>query len=382
MIQINIKFIPFLPDDSNIYLVGGTVRDILLGTPPKDYDLVTTDDPKALAEQIAEKAKSRAVALGKPGLRIYRVTAGEQTFDIAPAKGGTIESDLKKRDFTINALAVSAATGKLIDLQNGIEDLHDAKIRMVSEENLTEDPLRMLRAYRMGACLNFTIEPKTGQTISKGAFRIYTSAGERIRDELLKLFGAANSYPYLAEMDETGLLSGIFPEIEPLKHCQQNRFHDADVFAHTLSAYAHLEKGISSPETLLPDTSAAALLLESAPCVPLLKYSLLLHDLGKPETRTIDEKGTVHFYTHEAAGARIVGVEMNRDQPPAQVLQQRQAVRGFYHQTPSAAAVSLHGPRAEPFDPKGGLPVFFKMRSSHPGLAAPCRCRQRRQRAS
>ncbi len=303
--QINTKFFPFPTGLPDVYLVGGTVRDILLNTSPKDYDLVAIRDPMALAEQIAQKAESRVIALGKPGLRLYRVVAGQQVFDIAPAKGECIASDLKQRDFTINALAIRLETGEVLDPTGGLEDIHGKKIRMISYENLKQDPLRMLRAYRIGACLNFIIDGPTRDAISREAFRIRESAGERVREELMKLLATPNAFPHLAGMDETGLLLEILPEMAPLKHCGQNRYHDSTVFEHTLRAFKELESLITSPEVVIAGVEPTPELFKSPARLALLKLSLLLHDLGKPEAQSVDEKGNIHFYAHETVGADI-----------------------------------------------------------------------------
>jgi len=308
MIQINTNFIPNIP---GTYIVGGTVRDILLGIPPKDYDIVTLGDPAALADRIAANSNGKVIKLGKPGITIFRIISQSQAFDVAPVAGITIESDLKKRDFTINALAIDVSTGRIIDIFNGVEDLKKKKIRMISSENFKADPIRLLRAYRLGAFLNFSIDQKTGSAIKDVSFRIAESAGERIRDELIKLFNTSCSYQYILMMNETGLLTHLFPELKALKNCSQNKYHTYDVFDHTLKAYAFLENLIHAPGLILNKFEELENFLSKSKQNTLLKHAILLHDIGKPSARSVDKNGLVHFYAHEKISADMA-VKINK----------------------------------------------------------------------
>ncbi|MFZ2633266.1 MAG: HDIG domain-containing metalloprotein [Desulfosalsimonadaceae bacterium] len=298
--QININFIPKTP---KTYLVGGTVRDMILGIPPKDYDLVTLDDPRQTAGRIAESIAGRVVALGKPGKMVFRVITRGLSLDVTPASGASIEEDLKKRDFTVNALAVSLSSGRLIDLFNGALDLQNKIIRMISVDNLRADPIRLLRAYRLAAFLNFSIDPETGRSIAAEASRISTSAGERVRDELMKLLDTPGAHRYVSQMDDAGLLTAIFPELLPLKACSQNEYHQFDVFEHTMQAVDYLEKLLHTPENLIPEHHSLKNVQPAINRWPLLKYAILLHDIGKPQTRSVDTNGRVHFYHHEQESA-------------------------------------------------------------------------------
>jgi poly(A) polymerase len=193
---------------------------------------------------------------------------------------------------------MNVASGRIIDLFNGIKDLNDKKIRMISSKNLKADPIRLLRAYRLGALLNFSIDQKTSSAIKAESFRIYESAGERIRDELTKLFNSSCSYQYLVMMNKTGLLASIFPELEPLKKCSQNRYHCYDVFDHTLKAYEHLEKILQNPEAMTAQIKSLKILLPCTDHIALLKHAILLHDIGKPSAISVYKKNHVHFYDH------------------------------------------------------------------------------------
>jgi poly(A) polymerase len=302
--QININF---MPQSKNLFIVGGTVRDILLNRPPRDYDIVTTDDPMDAATQIAALSGGRVIKLGKPGMYLYRVTSGRIECDVTAAEKKSIISDLMARDFTVNAMAVSTAGGDLIDPANGRRDLERKVIRMISGKNLTADPIRFLRAWRLAAELEFSISPETLEAIRADGHMVVRSAGERIRDELIKFFAAPVSADYIDDFAGTRMISAIFPGINDLKECTQNAYHDFDVFHHTLKTYAGLEAILNRPASAgLSDKRIMDFF--SAPANrPLLKCAALLHDIGKPAVRTTDDTGRVHFYGHEQVGADMAG---------------------------------------------------------------------------
>lgn len=308
---MSLKMIPFdpnmLPDTPKAFLVGGSVRDLLLGLSSSDYDIAVSGNPEKYAKQTARNLSGRLVLMGKPGQEIYRVVTQAFTIDISPIKGTSIQMDLMQRDFTVNAIACDLASGKRIDPLGAKSDLDEKKIRMVSGKAFKKDPIRLLRAFRLSASLNFIIEPKTLATIGKYAPLIKNVAGERIRSEIMELFRAKKVYPLLLQMADSTLLFHLFPDLKPLKGCKQNRFHALDVYQHTLSAFSHLEIIQNNPA----DSTHRALIQspEAAEKIDwvLLKCSMLLHDIGKPSTRTSDPEGTVHFYGHAEKGSQMAG---------------------------------------------------------------------------
>lgn len=202
-----------LPPAHGVFLVGGGVRDLLLGRRAADIDLVVTGDARAYALRLAAARGGRMVDIGTPRFRLYRVAAAGQLIDVSPAAGADIREDLRRRDFTINSLALNTASGELIDIAAGREDIAAGVIRMVSADVFRADPVRLIRAFRLAAQFNFSIEPQTLAAIAGDAGRISSSAGERIREELFKLLAAEACAAALEGMHVAGVLSAVFPEL-------------------------------------------------------------------------------------------------------------------------------------------------------------------------
>jgi poly(A) polymerase len=278
---------------------------LLLDRIPTDYDIAVTGNPKKFAENMAKNISGRLFEMGKPGQMIIRVVSKDNIFDITSLNGSFIEDDLKKRDFTINAMAYDLSSGEIIDCLGGLRDLADKKVRMVSTDVFKKDPIRLIRAYRIAACLNFEIESRTASRISDYAKLIHHSAGERIREEIFKMLGTSKSYRYLSQMADAGLLTAIFPDLDRLKGCIQNSRHLYDVFEHTMKAYLHLETLLNDPGKILPDTCIQIRRYLDEEKTVLLKYAILLHDMGKPRAKTIDNGGEVHFYGHSRKSADL-----------------------------------------------------------------------------
>jgi len=304
------KWTHSLPKARGVYVVGGTLRDLLLGLRPADCDLATESDPLDYAQRLARSTEGRLVPLGKPGKMVYRVITAGVVYDVCSVEGGSISADLKRRDFTINAIALDIDSGKILDVTGGLEDISSGCIRMVSQKAFDADPLRLLRAYRIGASLGFDIEPSTVAAICKRADRICATAAERIREELAKFFQNAASYTYLLQMAQSGLLFSIFPELESLQGCTQNSYHHHDAWHHTLAAYRALEELLTAPRW------TQRRFFELTRSVSLhggmLKFAMLLHDIGKPLTRAGQNGSSVHFYGHQKQGALLVGTIADR----------------------------------------------------------------------
>ena len=271
------------PEKTGVYVVSGSIRDLLSGRKPLDYDLAVGHDPELFARRLADATSGHAVELGKHSFKMIRVITGDHLFDITPISGDGIISDLRDRDFTINAMAMEVSSGNLIDPLEGQKDLKAGKVRMVSRDVFRRDPLRLIRAYRMASMFAFSIDKDTRAAIAEDAELIRKTAGERIREELFKILLNTGSHLYLTQMAQSGLLFGIFPEFLNLK---QLRLHPNDprtVFDQTLDAYDQLEKLLNPDGNFRQSTGLPFRDAQGSRSV-LLKWSLLFHDLGLGKT--------------------------------------------------------------------------------------------------
>jgi len=297
-----------VPTASPVYLVGGCVRDMLLARTPDDYDVVVSaPEADAYADHLAKKCRSRTVVIGKEPDIIYRIPCRGRLIDVIPMVGESIQADLLNRDLTANALAVDLQTAMLIDVCGGVSDIESRTIRMVSERAFQNDPLRMLRAYRIAAQIGFSIDPHTLAAISRHASALVTSAAERIRMELFKLLGCDRSLWAIRSMADNRLLGALFPEIEACRGCTQNQYHRFDVLDHTLMVFSAMETAWTQSLDGLAESLAAFARSLPAPERAWMKLAALLHDIGKPVVRTVGSDGAVHFYGHEAVGAEMAG---------------------------------------------------------------------------
>lgn len=293
-----------IPIEKGAYIVGGSLRDLILERIPADYDIAVLLFPEKYAACLASCVNGHVVEIGKQGQKIYRVVSENGAFDISAIEGKTIEDDLAKRDFAINAIGYDLYSEKIIDLYGGINDLSIKKIRMVSKEVFKKDPVRLIRAYRIAAALDFEIESETAHAIIDNAGLITKAAGERIKAELFKMLSCPKSYDYMYQMYETGLLFEIFPELSALQGCKQNKHHAYDVLDHSLTAFSRLE--ILLNEKIL-DTGFKGFPIPdmNRQRSALLKYSILIHDIGKPSALTVGDDGNIHFFGHEIIGAKM-----------------------------------------------------------------------------
>ncbi|OPL19891.1 MAG: hypothetical protein AVO35_00045 [Candidatus Aegiribacteria sp. MLS_C] len=290
-----------------LYLVGGCVRDRLLKKPTADYDLATDTSPE-LTMRILREAGWRAYPLGiefgtvattmdTPGgpeevqITTFRCSESYRKGSRHPEVvfGGSIVEDLVRRDFTINAMAMDCS-GNLIDPVGGREDIQRGLIRtpMEPEETFSEDPLRMLRAFRFACSLGFEIEEGTFRAVSRRKSMIQGISRERWKMEMDRLLAdpdPRSTASVLQLMRKSGLLAEMIPEFEEVFRqdgLSQGPAHRGDIWEHTMDA---VSKAVSD-----------------SPCV---RWALLLHDIGKPGCRTVNGDGRVHFYGHETRGGEI-----------------------------------------------------------------------------
>ena len=293
MIKHNITYggIMFIPNDVRAildtlkingyegYIVGGSVRDATMGTFPKDYDITTNALPEVITKIFYKtiptgiKHGTITVMINAVGYEVTTYRIDGEYLDNRRPSGVTfvssLEEDLARRDFTINALAYNAQDG-LIDYFGGIRDLENKIIRAVGEpdKRFKEDALRMLRAIRFAASLDFDIEEKTMLAIKNNYNLISNISNERIRDELFKMLVSNNTTKALKLLEETKLLQVILPELQlSVGFNQQNPHHDKDIFSHIL------------------------VVVEKCPPVLNIRMAALLHDIAKPDCFTIDASG-------------------------------------------------------------------------------------------
>jgi len=285
------------------YLVGGCLRDGLLGLPPKDYDIVTSALPGELIDIFSNQPKNRILLTGlkhgtitllknKQPIEITTYIAYDKTI------GGTLESDLARRDFTINAIAYDPINNIINDPHDGINDLKGDTIKIKAVENgrlrFTEDPVRILRAYYMMAIAEkankmWDIDAETANAVIELKHMLCDEAVERQRDVLFKILTSPTPRKILETMAEHGVLFEIIPEMAPMAYLEQNEHHTQNVLQHTFSVVENTQDDITT------------------------RMAALLHDIGKPISISQDEKnGTIHFYEHEKIGSPIAKTILNR----------------------------------------------------------------------
>ncbi len=287
------------------YVVGGTVRDLILNRESRDYDVALIGDPFSIARGFANTIRGAFVVLHER-FPTARVVKGDCIFDFTSLRGGSIADDLLSRDFTANAIAVSIFdSSDLTDVTGGLSDIEHKVIRMVSKDNLADDPVRLLRALRFAAELGFTIEQATLDAVRALRGLISGSAAERLWAELKMLFLARDSSAVVRSACGTGLLFELIPELERLRGLLQNRHHHLDAFGHTMAAYQEAESIINNPR--LPFSENFQFWLKtSAQKIAMVKLSVLLHDIGKYRTVEHMADGHISFYRHENEGTEIV----------------------------------------------------------------------------
>jgi tRNA nucleotidyltransferase/poly(A) polymerase len=299
----------YLPRAKNAYLVGGTVRDLIMERRPVDCDLAVAGDPDDFARSLLKSIPGRQVVIGRGDQTVLRVVTAQSVFDICALSGAGIEEDLARRDFTINAMAVCLSSGRLIDPFNGRADIAAGRVRSVADSVFADDPARLLRAYRVAAQLGFGIEANTSEAIARHAFRIEGTAGERLREELFKLLAVTDAAEYLAQMAVSGLLGRLFPELEALVGCRQPSPHQWDAFDHSLETVRRLEELLDDWPSPLSAYRRSIDALNDPDAAARLKCTALLHDIGKPHCRSTGRDGRIHFHGHPAHSGRLaVGI--------------------------------------------------------------------------
>lgn len=307
-----------LGNQERIWIAGGAVRDAALGHDVVDLDLAVAGDPAAVAKAIARAAAGHSFELSAE-FATWRVVAADHSWqiDVTTLRGATIEADLGERDFTIGAVAVPLAGGEPLDPFGGLADLERGLLRTVSERSFAADPLRLLRAARFAAGLELEIDPATMALARAEASRAAEPAGERQLVELRKLVGGPDPLRGMRLLDELGLTAAVLPELEALRGVEQGPNHHLDVHGHTMAVLAHaleVERDLDRFGGERGDELRALLdepLADEMSRGTALRFGALLHDIGKPATRS-EKDGFVTFIGHDRDGVEIVGTLCKR----------------------------------------------------------------------
>jgi poly(A) polymerase len=288
-------------------LVGGSVRDALLGGLGEDLDFTTDARPEQVLRVVrpwADAVWEVGIAFGTVGARRgdYRIeitTYRSERYDAASRKpdvryGRELAGDLRRRDFTVNAMAIALPDRRFVDPYHGLRDLAERTLRTpcTPQESFNDDPLRMLRAARFSARLGFEVAPEVVEAMTELADRISIVSAERIRDELVKLVTAPHPRRGLSLLVRTGLADRVLPELPRLRLERDEHHRHKDVYEHTLTV---LEQAIA---------------LEDAGPDFVLRFAALMHDVGKPKTRRFEPDGGVSFHHHEVVGAHMTRARM------------------------------------------------------------------------
>jgi putative nucleotidyltransferase with HDIG domain len=295
-----------------VWIAGGAVRDAALGREVDDLDLALAGDPAAAAKAIAREGGGHSFELSAEYATWRAVAAdGSWQVDLTALRGETIEADLSERDFTIGAVALPLGGGEPVDPFGGLPDLEGRLLRVVGERSFASDPLRLLRAARLAAALGLEVDPATVSLARSEASRAAEPAGERQLAELRRLIGGPDPLHGLALLDELGLTPVVLPELEALRGVEQGPNHHLDVHGHTMAV---LEQTLAVEADLGRFGGERAEDLAALLAEPLademsrgtaLRFGALVHDIGKPATRS-ERDGFVTFLGHDRDGVAVV----------------------------------------------------------------------------
>jgi putative nucleotidyltransferase with HDIG domain len=322
-----------LADEQEVYLVGGAVRDAYLHRPLHDIDLASQGDGRPLARRIANVFDGAYYPLDPErgvGRALIDRDGDRLTVDVARFRGPDLLTDLQKRDFTLNAMAVrlTGDLSQVIDPLGGLSDLEAKRLRQCSPESIPSDPVRALRAVRTSVTHGLVIEPATRLSIKEHADHLADVSAERIRDELFQILDSKRPSAALAALHQIGIIESIIPEAAAMSGVVQGPPHWGDVWRHTLNTIDYLDNilCIIAPQrdqdlsanvqsglvTFALGSLRKPLQEHMAHNWPngrthraLLILAALLHDAGKPATRTVDTEGRIRFLHHEQIGAQL-----------------------------------------------------------------------------
>jgi poly(A) polymerase len=323
-----------IPNQVPLHLVGGAVRDALLGRTTCDLDFVLPGQVLKYARQAANRLGAAFFPLDQERdtarLILPGATSVRRTLDFAAYRGPDLESDLKGRDFTVNAMALDLRKDKaLLDPLGGAADLHAKRLRACSPSSLSDDPLRILRAIRLAAAYNLHILPDTLTLVRVAVSALPTVSSERLRDELFKILSGPQPSACIRALEMLGALLYILPELADLKGVQQSPPHIDDAWEHTLGVMQQLDNVLQALQLHYDEESVSNLAMGllvmhlgryrqhitqhiqaelnvDRSLRGLLFLSALYHDIGKPHTKTVDDGNRNRFFQHEQVGESMV----------------------------------------------------------------------------
>jgi tRNA nucleotidyltransferase/poly(A) polymerase len=284
--------------EGKLFLVGGAIRELALGKLPKDYDFAL--ERAADLHKLEKVFRAESFLLGKKPIQTHRIVTSSLSIDVTILTA-TIEDDLFRRDFTMNAIAYDLTSGMLLDPLDGLIDIDRKIIRYPRETSITEDPLRMVKAVRhLSVLRGFSLDPALKQAIERHAALIRLTASERVKYELDLIILSREPFTGFSTMLETGLLFEIVPELLPMQSMDREQHFDLETLGHTVEGFRYIQRArrvhaFAERERYLTG------------------YALLFHDLGKPCTFSYDEeKKKVHFFNHERCSSEIAARIMER----------------------------------------------------------------------
>ncbi len=302
---MNIKDDFILSKINEGWLVGGSVRDFLMGKTFIDRD-IAIKGAKTFAEKIARRLDGTLIMLDEEN-QIFRVVLEDKInyIDISELVGETIEEDLKRRDFTINAIAYDLNAGKYIDITSGMNDLKKGILKHIKDINFEEDPLRILRAFRFLSVTGFEPSNELILAIEKYKHLLLKPSPERINYEIVKLFGGEYCSKTLLLMDKIGVLEPVFPFVKELKQVPPNTHHHLDLFNHSVETVRQTEILYKEAQTEIKE-HLDKVDFGGFPRINHLKLSAFMHDIGKFSTWTIEEDtGRHRFIKHDDIGSKM-----------------------------------------------------------------------------
>ena len=337
------RILDALPAEQPLYLIGGAVRDALLGKTSHDLDFglprseTKSADPMRVARHIANEIGAAYYPLdserGAARLVLIHDDGTRDTLDFAAFRGESLEEDLRGRDFTLNAIALDVHTQQLHDPLGGVNDLRQKILRVCAPTSLSDDPIRVLRAIRLAASFGFKIQPETRQLMKDAAAGLAETSVERRRDELFRILDGAQPQTSLLALEMLGVLDEILPELIEMKGVEQSAPHVDDVWRHTLNVLRHLGTMLAALAPQYSQGSADEFyngllvmrlgryreqfgehfsqdLTTDRSLYSLLFFAALYHDVAKPLNQSVDDDGRIRFFGHETEGALVAANRM------------------------------------------------------------------------